>query len=142
MTPQRKKARCSKLFVNGEVVRDPKTLLNIWASHFQKLAESRLDETDKGKDRGLRCWKICHTKMKSSCWMCLSQQMRLLYRRLKKRKTPGPDGLMAEHLKGGGEAVVIWLMKILKAIVELKSVPMVLKKGVVVPVYKGGGTDP
>ena len=57
--------------------------------------------------------------------------------RLKKRKAPDPDGLMAEHLKGGGEAVVIWLMKILNATVVLESVPMVLKKGVVVPVYKG-----
>ena len=45
--------------------------------------------------------------------------------RLKKRKAPGPDGLMAEHLKGGGEAVVIWLMKILNATVELESVLMV-----------------
>ena len=49
---------------------------------------------------------------------------------------------MAEHLKGGGEAVVIWLMKILNATVELESVPTVLKKGVAVPVYKGGGKDP
>ena len=50
MTPQRKKVRCSKLFVDGEVVRDPETLLNVWVSHFQKLAESKLNETDKGKD--------------------------------------------------------------------------------------------
>ena len=61
--------------------------------------------------------------------------------RLKKRKAPGPDGLMAEHLKGGGEGVVIWLMKILNATVELESMPMVLKKGVVMSVYKGGGKD-
>ena len=62
--------------------------------------------------------------------------------RLKKRKAPGPDGLMAEHLKRGGQIVVIWLMKILNAIVELESVPMVFKKGVEVPIYKGGGKDP
>ena len=49
---------------------------------------------------------------------------------------------MAEHLKAGGEAVVIWLMKILNAIVELEAVPEVLKRGVVVPVYKGGRKDP
>ena len=42
--------------------------------------------------------------------------------RLKKRKAPGPDGQMAEHLKGGGEAVVVWLLKILN-------------------VYEGGGKD-
>ena len=37
--------------------------------------------------------------------------------RLKKRKALDPDGLMAEHLKGGGEAVVFWLMKVLNATV-------------------------
>ena len=36
---------------------------------------------------------------------------------------------------------MIWLMKILNAIVELESVPEVLKRGVVVPVYKGRGKD-
>ena len=43
---------------------------------------------------------------------------------------------------GGGEAVVIWLMRILNAIVELKVVPDVLKRGVIVPVYEGGGENP
>ena len=48
MTPQRKKARYSKLFVDGEVVRHPEMLLNVWVSHFWLLAKSRLE--DKGKD--------------------------------------------------------------------------------------------
>ena len=62
--------------------------------------------------------------------------------KLKKKKAPGPDGLLAEHLKARGKAVVIWLMNILNATAELESVPTVLKRGVVVPVYKGGGKDP
>ena len=62
--------------------------------------------------------------------------------KLKKKKAPGPDGLLAEHLKAGREAVVIWLTNILNAIVELESVPTILKRGIVVPVYKGGGKDP
>ena len=38
--------------------------------------------------------------------------------KLKKKKAPGPDGLLAKHLKAGGEAVVIWLMNILNATAE------------------------
>jgi len=34
---------------------------------------------------------------------------------------------MAEHLKAGGEAVVIWLLRTLNAVVELEVVPDVLK---------------
>ena len=56
--------------------------------------------------------------------------------RLKGRKPQGPDGLMAEHLKGGRNAVVIWLLRILNAVVELEVVPDVLKEGFIVPVYK------
>lgn len=37
---------------------------------------------------------------------------------------------------------MIWLMNILNTTVELESVPTVLKRGVVVPVYKGGREDP
>ena len=33
-------------------------------------------------------------------------------------------------------------MNILNAVIELEVVPDVLKRGVVVPVYKGGGKDP
>ena len=62
--------------------------------------------------------------------------------RLKGRKAPGPDGLTAEQLKAGGEAVVIWLLRILNAVLELEVVPDVLKQGLIVPVYKGGGKDP
>ena len=45
-------------------------------------------------------------------------------------------------MRAGGEAVAIWLMNILNAVVELELVPPVLKRGVVVPVYKGGEKDP
>ncbi len=49
---------------------------------------------------------------------------------------------MAEHLKAGGDSLVIWLMNVLNAVVELEVVPDILKRGVVVPVYKGSGKDP
>ena len=71
-------------------------------SHFQKLAESRLNEFDKGKDLQEKMkvfsWKISYTRMKSSSY------------------------LNSECCSGTGT--------------------MVLKKGVVVPIYKGGGKDP
>ena len=63
-------------------------------------------------------------------------------RRLNKRKAPGPDGLLVEHPKAGGEAVNIWLRNILNAVVELEVIPDVLKRGAIVPVYKVGGKDP
>ena len=49
---------------------------------------------------------------------------------------------MAEHLKAGGDVVITWLMKILNDVVVLEVVPEVLKSGIIVPIYKGGGKDP
>ena len=36
----------------------------------------------------------------------------------------------------------IWLRNMLNAAVEMEEVPGVLKEGLIVPVYKGGGRDP
>lgn len=49
---------------------------------------------------------------------------------------------MVEYLKSGDEVVVIWLMRILSVVIEQEVVPEVLKRGVIVPVYKEGGKDP
>ena len=61
-------------------------------------------------------------------------------RRLKK-KAPGPDNLMSEHLLAG-ECVILWLIGILNSIIDLEVVPDVLKSGITVPVYKGSRKDP
>ena len=37
-TPQRKKVRCSKLIVEGEIVCESEALLDVWAQHLGKLA--------------------------------------------------------------------------------------------------------
>ena len=42
-------------------------------------------------------------------------------------------GLLAEHLKFGGQSLLIWLLKIL---------PNSFKCGSITPVCKGGGKDP
>lgn len=62
--------------------------------------------------------------------------------RLKRRKAQGPDGLMAEQTEAGGDVLITWLVNILNAVVDLEVVPEVLKSGVIVPIYKGGGKDP
>ena len=137
--------RCSKLVIGGETVQDPDCLLKIWAEHFGKLAESRLSDISDGVEQREKMSELEFQSHKNEEYLLdvpfTAEEVSRAVSKLKKKKAPGPDSLLAEHLKAGGEAVVIWLMNILNATVELESVPTVLKRGVVVPVYKGGGKD-
>ena len=56
-------------------------------------------------------------------------------KKLKVGKAAGPDGLLGEHLKWGGEAVLVWLQGVVNSIVESEAVPSVVKAGIVVPVH-------
>ena len=62
--------------------------------------------------------------------------------KMKGNKSTGPDNVMAEHVKYGGILIITWLTEILNATVDAEQIPSCLKRGITVPVYKGGGKDP
>ena len=62
--------------------------------------------------------------------------------KMKIKKSAGEDGLTAEHLKYGGNCIIVWLAEILNAIVDSEQIPVCLKLGITIPIYKGGGKDP
>jgi len=145
-TPQRNKSRCSKLIVGEEVVQEPERLLEAWANHFRALAESRLNGSSDAQGMWLEKIRQFEASSHRNEEYLLdvpftTEEVLRAVSKLKKRKAPGHDGLSAEHLKAGGDAVVIWLRNILNAVVELEAVPDVLKRGLIVPVYKGSGKD-
>ena len=79
--------------------------MNVWVSHFQKLAE---DKTDKGNDQIKMLENQSHQNEELLVDVPFTaDEVSRAVARLKKRKALGPDSLMDEHLKGGGEAVVI-----------------------------------
>ena len=61
---------------------------------------------------------------------------------MKLKKSAGLDNLTAEHLRFGGQSIILWLTKILNSVVEAEHVPLSLKLGITIPIYKGGGKDP
>ena len=61
---------------------------------------------------------------------------------MKIKKSAGEDGFTAEHLKYGGNCIIVWLAEILNAIVDSEQIPVCLKLGITIPIYKGGGKDP
>ena len=58
-----------------------------------------------------------------------SEEIAGAIKRLKSRKAAGPDGIVAEHLKEGGETVAIWIRGVMNAIIELEEVPSIRRVG-------------
>ena len=144
--PQKRKSRCSKLVVGEEIVQDPEMLLKVWAEHFKMLGESKLGDASNSSERMSKVDSLEMQSHNNEEFLLdvpfSAEEVAGAVRKLKGKKAPGQDGLMAEHLKAGGEAVVIWLTRTLNVIIELEVIPDVLKRGIIVPVYKGGGRDP
>ena len=129
--------------IDGKTVGDQKTLLDVWIKLFGNLAKSQA-----GSCPGLQVYQNCVDILTS---VLLRNEEYLLdipfsvdevehaTRRLKKRKTPGPDNLLAEHLLEGGDIIVAWMTGILNAVVDLECVPDV---AIITPVYKGEEKEP
>ena len=49
------------------------------------------------------------------------EEIKQALKRLKLRKASGQDGIVSEHLKFGGQMLVIWLKQVLNAIVEMEK---------------------
>lgn len=114
----------------------------MWASHFSQLFKSRGNDLPDMEALKKRIELLALQSDQNKEVLLGVQFSARAIEKLKNRKAARPDGLIAEHLKLGGESVVTWLMNILNAVVELVVVSDALKMGLVVPVYKGGGKDP
>ncbi len=60
--------------------------------------------------------------------------------KLKCAKAAGMDGITAEMLKYGGDAVVEWMLLICEQAWKKREVPDDWKKAIIVPLYKGKGS--
>ena len=120
--------------VDGKIVDQLEALLNLWVQHFGKLAKSKVNDSDGLQDLSGKMDMLVARSVNNEEFVLdvpfSSEEVAAAVRKLKGRKTPGPDGLMAEHLKEGGEVMVVWLSNILNAVVDLEVVPSTLKSGV------------
>ena len=127
-------------------MQDPEHLLNLWANHFKVLVRSHLQEDLENSGERMRKTEELESLFHLNEEFLLnvpftSDEVTRAVHKLKRRKSPEPDGLMAEHLKAGGDVVICWLRNIANAVIEVEAIPKVMIRGVVVQVHKGGGRD-
>ena len=113
--------------------------MEVWAQCFSNLAKSKVDgspglqELQQTVDAlAMQSLGIEDHLLDASF---TAEKVGFAISKPKRRKAPGPDKLMDEHLIEGGDVVTTWLTGILNAVIDLELVPDSLKRGVVVPVY-------
>ena len=55
---------------------------------------------------------------------------------MKNGKSPDGEGIMAEHLKYGGNLLTEYLIKLFEKIIEERKIPQQFKNGIITPIYK------
>ena len=68
-----------------------------------------------------------------------TSELRDVINSLKLRKAPGADSIANEHVIHSGEALIQCLTNVFNAIVRFGKVPEYWKRGLIVPLFKGGG---
>ena len=144
--PHKRKPRCSKLKVGNNLITDKEDLLHIWADYFTMLSKSKIKDTEGLQHLNDKVQCLYNSSLSNEEYildtsLTLEELMKAIDK-LKMRKVCGPDGVLAEHLKYGGQPLHTWLLKILHCIVELEAIPDMYKYGSITPVYKRGGKDP
>ena len=141
--PGSKKNDCVKLLQNGEVITNTSDLLNCWSDHFECLGRSVPDKHVKCSKEKIPQLNTLTLEREDYVFDCeiTVEEIEQALKRLKLRKASGQDGIVSEHLKFGGQMLVIWLKQVLNAIVEMEEIPQSFKHSIVIPVFKGKGRD-
>lgn len=104
------------------MISDPQELLAIWADHFGTLAQSRVDSEPELQELEHKVAELLSESYKNEEMLLdvpfCAEEVAAAVKKLKAGKAAGPNGLLAEHLKWGGESVLVWLQGVLNLIVE------------------------
>jgi hypothetical protein len=141
---KKKKKRIIPVTVNEKTVCDPDDIRQQWKEYFCSLynpqdhtsfddtykvnIETELEEMEITSQQEA---KISKLKLVSNA------ELSKCIKSLKSNKAAGWDGITAEHIKYGGEYLVSTLCQLFDVINETETIPMLLKKGVIIPIPKG-----
>ena len=126
--------------MNGKVTNGTQQLLDAWVDHFSNLAKSQVKDSPQLMDLCNQVNGLLSQSMENEEFILdvpfSPEEVERAVKRLKKRKAPGHDNFLAEHLIEGGPCVITWLTGIMNAIIEHEYIPESFKCGLVVPIYK------
>ena len=132
--------------VNGKVINGTQQLLDAWIDRFSNLAKFQAKDSPQLMELQNQIDGLLPQSMENEEFILdvpfSMDEVEGAVKKLKKRKVPGHDNLLAEHLIEGGPCVITWLTGIMNAIIDHEYIPESFKCDLVVPIYKGAGKDP
>ena len=142
---KRSKSCCTRLGIDNTLVSDLSLLLNARTHHFQELSKSQRETNITLQESIEQCTSLLSASyQKEEVFLDIgfsTEEVISAVTKMKIKKSAGEDGLTPEHLKYGGNCIIVWLAEILNAIVDSEQIPACLKLGITISIYKGGGKD-
>ena len=105
----------------------------VWADRFIELSKSKTNECEGLQHLNDKVQSLYNASLSNEEYLLDTpftiEELERALHKLKIRKACGLEGLSAEHLKFGGQAILTWLLKIFNSIIELEAIPDILKRG-------------
>ena len=125
-------AQCLK--VNGRLITSEKEKLQAWGKYFERL----LNEENEW-DGDTEC--EMNVEGGGNDNIIKEEEVVIALKKLKESKAAGQSGIVAEMLKGAGEAGVKWMTDLCNMVISKGHIPEDWKQSTLVPIFKGKG-DP
>ena len=130
--------------VSGKVVNNIDAALEVWRTHFSNLGTPK-PSSEYDNDHYVRVTKVVAELNKSDepgqflDHPFDENEVRKALGKLHKRKSSGLDGISTEHLIYAGDGIVQVLTAIYNHMLRLEYVPLNLRRGIQIPLFKGKG---
>ena len=131
----------------GKVVHDVNEILEVWKNHFSSLCTPRTLPHYDEQHRERVCTAVDDwaNQMDNDPFTNESftkDEIRYAIKKLNSGKSPGYDGVSKEHIVAAGDGVVDFLFLLMSWVPQIEYIPVNLRRGIEVPLYKGKNTSP
>ena len=130
---------------NDKTIRDPTEIAHAFHMYYKDVFTPKVDEQfDKDFQSNVSDKMTSFLKSKNFdeddilTGTVSSSEIDSIIKSLNKRKAPGADNIVNEHLIHGGNPIILYLQKLFALILKTSHVPKACKLGVIIPIPKQG----
>ena len=143
--PRRIAFNGSCIRIDDQIFTDKEEVLCAWKDYFSELGKLKLPSSPPLSHRVEDVKHLFYlSKLNEDStldWDVTVEEIQGMIKKLKKGKSPGPDGMVLVHILFGGGTLILWLKHMFNSIIRHESIPSCFKFGVTTPIHKGKGKD-